>query len=140
MAESARLHCAWLPVPPPAAKAVVAPCAREDRPRCRALPGRRSCSGAVLPLHRYGASTRRSVPHSSGGLRSNRRPTGGSPSPAPAATTTAPAPGGRTAAAMASGPTVGAPEAGRGGGQPARAGGRAPARLALRPSKDDEHP
>jgi hypothetical protein len=36
---------AWLPVPPPAAKAVVAPCAREDRPRCRALPGRRSCSG-----------------------------------------------------------------------------------------------
>jgi hypothetical protein len=60
---------AWLPVPPPAAKAVVAPCAREDRPRCRALPGRRSCSGAVLPLHRYDASTRRSVPHSSGRIR-----------------------------------------------------------------------
>jgi hypothetical protein len=32
------------------------------------------------------------------------------------------------------------PEAGRGGGQPTRAGGRAPARLALRPTKDDEHP
>jgi hypothetical protein len=32
------------------------------------------------------------------------------------------------------------PEAGRRGGQPTRAGGRAPARLALRPSKDDEHP
>jgi hypothetical protein len=32
------------------------------------------------------------------------------------------------------------PEAGRGGGQPTRAGGRAPARLALRPSKDDKHP
>jgi hypothetical protein len=38
-----------------------------------------------------------------GGLRSNRRPTSGSPSPAPAATTTTPAPGGRTAAARASG-------------------------------------
>jgi hypothetical protein len=47
-------------------KAAAAPCAREDRPRYRALPGRRSCSGAVLPLHRYGASARRSVPHSSG--------------------------------------------------------------------------
>jgi hypothetical protein len=56
---------AWLPVPPPAAKAVVTPCAREDRPRCCALPGRRSCSGAVLPLHQYGASMQRSVPHSS---------------------------------------------------------------------------
>ena len=32
------------------------------------------------------------------------------------------------------------PEAGRRGGPSARAGGRAPARLALRPSKDDEHP
>jgi hypothetical protein len=32
------------------------------------------------------------------------------------------------------------PEAGRRGGQPTRAGGRAPARLALRPSKDDEDP
>jgi hypothetical protein len=57
---------AWLPEPPPAARAVIALCAREDRPRCRALLGRRSCSGAVLPLHRYDASTRRSVPHSSG--------------------------------------------------------------------------
>jgi hypothetical protein len=37
------------------------------------------------------------------GLRSNRRPTGGSPSSAPAATTMTPAPGGRTAAARASG-------------------------------------
>jgi hypothetical protein len=41
-----------------------------------------------------------------GGLWSNRGPTGGSPSPAPAATTTTPAPGGRTAAAMASGRTL----------------------------------
>jgi hypothetical protein len=32
------------------------------------------------------------------------------------------------------------PEAGRRGGQPTRARGRALARLALRPSKDDEHP
>jgi hypothetical protein len=39
------------------------PCAREGRPRRRALLGRRSCSGAVLPLHRYGVSARRSVPH-----------------------------------------------------------------------------
>jgi hypothetical protein len=38
-----------------------------------------------------------------GGLRSNSRPTDGSPSPAPAAATTTPVPGGRTAAAMASG-------------------------------------
>jgi hypothetical protein len=50
-------------------KAAAAPCAREVRPRCRALLGRRSCSGVVLPLHRYGASTRRSVPHSSGRIR-----------------------------------------------------------------------
>jgi hypothetical protein len=47
-------------------EAAAAPCAREGRPRCRALLGRRSCSGAVLPLHRYGASARRSAPHSSG--------------------------------------------------------------------------
>jgi hypothetical protein len=40
-----------------------------------------------------------------GGLRSNRRPTDGSPSPAPAAATATPATGGRTAAAMASGRT-----------------------------------
>jgi hypothetical protein len=57
---------AWLPVPPPAARAVVVPRAREDRPRHHALLGRRSCFGAVLPLHRYGASARRSVLHSSG--------------------------------------------------------------------------
>jgi hypothetical protein len=60
----------WLvglaPGAPSCRKAAAAPCAREDRPRYRALPGRRSCSGAVLPLHRYGASVRRSVPHSSG--------------------------------------------------------------------------
>jgi hypothetical protein len=60
---------AWLPAPPPAARAVVAPCAWEDRPRRRALPGRRSCSGAVLPLHRYGAPVRRSVLRSSGRIR-----------------------------------------------------------------------
>jgi hypothetical protein len=60
---------AWLPVPPPAARAVVAPCARVDRPRRRALLGRRSCSGAVLPLHRYSASARRSVPRSSGRIQ-----------------------------------------------------------------------
>jgi hypothetical protein len=40
-----------------------------------------------------------------GGLRSNRRPTDGSPSPAPAAATTTPSTGGRTAAVMASGRT-----------------------------------
>jgi hypothetical protein len=54
------------PGAPSCQKAAAASCAREDRPRCRALLGRRSCSGAVLPLHRYGASARRSVPHSSG--------------------------------------------------------------------------
>jgi hypothetical protein len=48
----------------------------------------------------------RTTPHDWGGLRSNRRPTGGSPSPVPAAATTTPAPGGRTAAAMASGRTL----------------------------------
>jgi hypothetical protein len=47
-------------------RAAAAPCAREDHPRCRALLGRRSCSGVVLPLHRDGALTRRSVPHSPG--------------------------------------------------------------------------
>jgi hypothetical protein len=40
-----------------------------------------------------------------GGLRSNRRPTDDSLSPAPAAATTTPSTGGRTAAAMASGQT-----------------------------------
>jgi hypothetical protein len=54
------------PGAPSCRKAAAAPCAREDRPRCRALLGRCSCSGAVLPLHRYGASALRSVPHSSG--------------------------------------------------------------------------
>jgi hypothetical protein len=56
-------------VPPLAARAVVAPCAPEDRPRHRALQGRRSCSGAVLPLPRYGTSARRSVLRSSGRIR-----------------------------------------------------------------------
>jgi hypothetical protein len=60
---------ARLPVPPLAARAVVAPRAPEDRPRRRALLGRRSCSGAVLPLPRYGASARRSVLRSSGRIR-----------------------------------------------------------------------
>jgi hypothetical protein len=60
---------AWLPVPPPASRAVVAPCARKDRPRRRVLPGRRSCSRAVLPLHRYGAPARRSVLRLSGRIR-----------------------------------------------------------------------
>jgi hypothetical protein len=40
------------------------------------------------------------------GLRSNRRPTDGSPTSAPAAATTTSAPGGQTAAAMASGRTL----------------------------------
>jgi hypothetical protein len=65
----AQLALARLPVPPPAARAVVAPRAPEDRPRRRALLGRRSCSGAVLPLPRYGASVRRSVLRSSGRIR-----------------------------------------------------------------------
>jgi hypothetical protein len=60
---------AWLPVPPPTARAVVAPCARVDRPRHRAPLERRSCSRAVLPLQRYGASARRSVLRSSGRIR-----------------------------------------------------------------------
>jgi len=54
------------PGAPSCRKAAAAPCAREDRPRYHALLGRRSCSGVVLPLHRYGASARRPVPHSSG--------------------------------------------------------------------------
>jgi hypothetical protein len=57
----AQLALARLPVPPPAARAVVAPHAPEDRPRRRALLGRHSYSWAVLPLLRYGASARRSV-------------------------------------------------------------------------------
>jgi hypothetical protein len=57
------------PGAPPATKAVVAPRVREDRPRRRALLGRRSCSGVVLPLHRYGAPAWRSVLRSSGRIR-----------------------------------------------------------------------
>jgi hypothetical protein len=57
----AQLALARLPVPPPAARAVVVPRAQEDRPRRRALLGQCSCSWAVLPLLRYGASMRRSV-------------------------------------------------------------------------------
>jgi hypothetical protein len=67
------------PGAPSCRKAAAAPCAREDRPRCRALLGRRSCSGAVLPLHRYGAFARgvgallvREDP--SGDLPAGRRP------------------------------------------------------------------
>ena len=44
---------------PSCRSATAAPCAREDHPQCCALLGRRSCSGVVLPLHRYDASTRR---------------------------------------------------------------------------------
>jgi hypothetical protein len=54
------------PSGPSCRRVAVAPWAREGRPRCRTLLGRRSCSGVALPLHRYGASTRRPVPHSSG--------------------------------------------------------------------------
>ena len=54
------------PGAPSCRKAAAASCAREGRPRCRALLGWRSCSGAALPLHQYGVSARRSVPHSSG--------------------------------------------------------------------------
>jgi hypothetical protein len=62
-----RVGCVGLaPSGPFCRGAAAAPCAREDRPRCRALLGRRSCSGVVLPLHRDGAFTRRPVPHSSG--------------------------------------------------------------------------
>ena len=63
----AQLALARLLVPPLAARAVVAPRAPKDRPRRRALLGRRSCSWAVLPLLRYGASTRRSVLARTGG-------------------------------------------------------------------------
>jgi hypothetical protein len=57
----AQLALARLPVPPPAARAVVAPRVPEDRPRRRALLGRRSCSWAVLPLLWYGAFARKLV-------------------------------------------------------------------------------
>jgi hypothetical protein len=49
---------------PSCRRAAATLCAREDHPSCRALLGRRSCSGVVLPLHRDGAFTWRSVPHS----------------------------------------------------------------------------
>jgi hypothetical protein len=45
----------------PAVRAAVALRASGDRPRCRALLGRRLCSWAVLPLLRYDAPARRSV-------------------------------------------------------------------------------
>jgi hypothetical protein len=51
---------------PSCRRATAAPCAREDHPRCRALLGRRSCSGVVLLLHWDGALAQRPVPHSSG--------------------------------------------------------------------------
>jgi hypothetical protein len=51
---------------PSCRRAAAAPCAREDHPRCRALLGRRSCSGVALLLRRDGALAQRPVPHSSG--------------------------------------------------------------------------
>jgi hypothetical protein len=51
---------------PSCRRAAAAPCAREDHPRCRALLGRRSCSGVALLLHWDGALAQRPVPHSSG--------------------------------------------------------------------------
>jgi hypothetical protein len=57
-------ECGYLP----AIQAVVAPRATGDRPRRRALLGRRSCSWAVLPLLRYDASAWRSVLARPGGL------------------------------------------------------------------------
>jgi hypothetical protein len=45
----------------PTVRAAVVLRAPGDRPRCRALLGRRSCSWAVLPLLRYDAPARRSV-------------------------------------------------------------------------------
>jgi hypothetical protein len=56
----------WAPGGSSYRRAAAAPCAREGHPRRRALLGRRSCSGVVLPLHRRGIFMRRSVPHSSG--------------------------------------------------------------------------
>jgi hypothetical protein len=52
----------------PAVWAAVAPRAPGDRPRRRALLGRRSCSWAVLPSLRHDASVRRSVLARPGGL------------------------------------------------------------------------
>jgi hypothetical protein len=56
-------ECGYLPV----VRAAVAPRTPGDRPRRRALLGRRSCSWAVLPLLRYDAPARRSVFARSGG-------------------------------------------------------------------------
>jgi hypothetical protein len=70
MASGATSHrwadCGYLP----AIRAAVALHALGDRPRCRALLGRRSCSWAVLPLLRHNAFTRRSVLARPGGLES----------------------------------------------------------------------
>jgi hypothetical protein len=51
------VECGYLPV----VRAAIAPRVPGDRPRRRALLGRRLCSWAVLPLLRYDASARRSV-------------------------------------------------------------------------------
>jgi hypothetical protein len=68
MASGATSHrwaeCGYLP----AIRAAVAPRAPGDRPRCRALLGRRSCSWVVLPLLRHNAFARRSVLARPGGL------------------------------------------------------------------------
>jgi hypothetical protein len=56
----------WAPGGSSGRRAAAAPCARKGHPRRRALLGRRSCSGVVLPLHRRGIFPRRPVPHSSG--------------------------------------------------------------------------
>jgi hypothetical protein len=52
----------------PAVRAAVAPRAPGDRPRRRALLGRRSCSWAVLPSLRRDASMRKLVLARPGGL------------------------------------------------------------------------
>jgi hypothetical protein len=57
-------ECGYLPT----VRAAVAPRAPGDRPRCRTLLGRRSCSWAVLPSLRHDASARRSVLARPGGL------------------------------------------------------------------------
>jgi hypothetical protein len=57
-------ECGYLP----AVRAAVAPRAPGDRPRRRALLGRRSCSWAVLPSLQHDASARRSVLARPGGL------------------------------------------------------------------------
>jgi hypothetical protein len=59
-----RVECGYLA----AVRAAVAPCVPGDRPRRRALLGRRSCSWAVLPVLRHDASARRLVLARPGGL------------------------------------------------------------------------